>query len=91
MPKANYLDKTFHLIIEKFIATGQAPNHKEIADELGLTVPEGKKILRKLFSPLSFPGWLDPKTDNIASFAPFANSPNRHRVTIENEQKWYGQ
>ena len=91
MPKANYLDKTFHIIIERFIATGQAPNHQEIGDELGLSVPEGRKVLRKLFSPLGFPGWFEPKTDNIASFAPFSNSPNNHKLTIENEQKWYGQ
>ena len=91
MPEASNLNKLFHIIIERFIATGQAPNHKEIADALGLSGPEGRKVLRKLFSPLSFPGWFEPKTDTIASFAPFSNSSNNHKLTIENEQKWFGQ
>ncbi|MFH2063942.1 MAG: hypothetical protein ABIK15_01935 [Pseudomonadota bacterium] len=91
MPKAQYLNKTFQIILERFIATGQAPNYTEIADDLGLSALEGRKLLRKLFSPLGFPGWFQPKTDDIASFAPFNNLPNNYRLTIENEQKWFGQ
>ena len=53
MPKAQYLNKTFQIILERFIATGQAPNYTEIADDLGLSALEGRKLLRKLFSPLS--------------------------------------
>jgi hypothetical protein len=37
------------------------------------------------------PGWLHPHTDYIASFAPFNNLPTQYRITIEGQQKWFGQ
>ncbi len=86
MPKPLLLTKTFHIIIERMIATGQAPNYTEIAAELGVSTSEGRKTLRKLFSTLGFPGWFSRKTDDIESFAPFSNSSN-YRLTIEGEQK----
>jgi hypothetical protein len=91
MSKPGELDKAFHVIIEKMIATGQAPQYPEIATALGVSPEEGRKTLRKLFSTLGFPGWLDPKTDNIVSFAPFNNVPTNYRLTIDGAQKWYGQ
>ncbi len=90
MPKSVQLTKTFHLIIERMIATGLAPNYTQIAAELGVSPSEGRKILRKLFSTLGFPGWFYPKSDDIASFAPFSTTSN-YRLTIEGEQKWFGQ
>ena len=91
MSKPSQLDKTFHIIMEKMIATGQAPHYTEIAAQLEVPPAEGRKTLRKLFSTLGFPGWLYPKTDNIVSFAPFNNLPTQHRLTIDGEQKWFGQ
>ncbi|MBA4367340.1 MAG: hypothetical protein C0403_06835 [Desulfobacterium sp.] len=91
MLKSRDLAKTFHIIIERMIATGLAPNYSEIAAELGVQPLEGKKLLRNLISSLGFPGWFQPKTDNIMSFAPFSNFPNNYRLTIEGEQKWFGQ
>lgn len=91
MSKSRDLTKTFHIIIERMIATGQAPNYTEIAAKLGVHPLEGQKALHKLFSTLGFPGWFYPKTDTIMSFAPFSNVPNNHRLTIEGEQKWFGQ
>jgi hypothetical protein len=46
--------------------------------------------LRELFFP-GFAGWLFPDTDDIASFAPFSNLPTQYRITIEGQQKWFGQ
>ncbi len=91
MPKSDRLDKTFHIIMERMIATGQAPHFTEIAAKLGVPPTEGRKALRKLFSTIGFPGWLYPKTDNIVSFAPFNNLPTHYRITIDGEQKWFGQ
>ena len=91
MPGTKYLNKTFHIIVERFIATGNAPTYTEIADELGMSPSEGRKLLRKLFSSPGFTGWFHPKTDDIASFAPFNNSPNNYKLTIDGEQKWFGQ
>ncbi len=91
MPRSNKLVKTFHFILERLIATGKAPDYTQIADELGVSPQEGRKVLRKLFSTIGFPGWLTPKTDDIESFAPFNNIPNNHRLTIDGEQRWFGQ
>jgi hypothetical protein len=91
MSKPTELDLTFHIIIEKMIATGQAPHYTEIAAMLGVSADQGRKALRKLFSTLGFPGWLYPKTDSIVSFAPFNNLPTHYRLTIDGTQKWFGQ
>jgi hypothetical protein len=91
MPQSKHLNKTFHIIIERMIATGQAPNYTEISAELGISPLEGQKVLQKLFSTRGFPGWFFPNTDDIASFAPFNNSQNNYRLTIDGEQKWFGQ
>jgi hypothetical protein len=91
MAKSKHLSQTFHVILERFISTGEAPNYAQIAAELGVSGPEGQIALRKLFSTIGFPGWLQPKTDNIVSFAPFNNVETNHRITIDGEQKWFGQ
>jgi hypothetical protein len=91
MPKSIHLSKTFQFVLERMIATGQAPHYTQIAAELGVSPAEGRKVLRKLFSPISFPGWFHQKTDYIESFACFMNFPTIHRLTIEGEQKWFGQ
>ena len=91
MPQSKHLNKTFNIIIERMIATGQAPNYTEISVELEISPLEGQKVLQKLFSTRGFPGWLFPNTDEISSFAPFNNSQNNYRLTIDDEQKWFGQ
>jgi hypothetical protein len=91
MPKHQELDQTFHIIMEHLIATGQAPHYTEIAASLGVSPEKGRKVLRRLFSTLGFPGWLFPKTDSIVSFAPFNNLPTHYRLTIDGVQKWFGQ
>ena len=91
MAKSKFLPQTYHFIIERMIANGKAPNYTEISAEIGVAPEEGRKVLRKLFSTLGFPGWLSPGTDDIASFAPFNNIPTNYRLTIDGEQKWFGQ
>jgi hypothetical protein len=91
MAKSPYLNETFHVIIEQLIATGTAPNYSQLAKKLGVTPRKGQVYLRKLFSTLGFPGWLAPKSDDIVSFAPFNNIPTNYRLTIDGEQKWFGQ
>jgi hypothetical protein len=91
MREASQPDKTFHIIIERMIATGQAPHYTEIAVGLEVSPAEGREALHKLFSTRGFPGWLYPKTDNIVSFPPFNNLPTHYRLTIDGVQKWFGQ
>jgi hypothetical protein len=84
------LDRTFHFIMKQMVKTGQAPFYADIANELGVSVAEGRKALRDLFSEM-IPCWLAPGTDIITSFAPFNNLPTQYRITVEGEQKWFGQ
>lgn len=91
MPTKEILNKTFNIIIERMIATGSAPTYTDLADELGITHKEGRKILLKLINKFGFPGWFQPNSYKIASFAPFNNIPSLYRLTIEGEQKWFGQ
>ncbi len=90
MSKPSQLDKTFSFIIKNMMETGQAPFYTEIAAELGVSVEEGRKALHDLFKA-GVPGWVAPKTNYIASFAPFSNLPTQYRITIEGRQKWFGQ
>ncbi len=90
MSEPSELDKTFRIIMKRMVETGQAPHHTELAVELGISPEEGRKALHDLFSA-GIPGWLFPNTDFITSFAPFNNLPTQFRITIEGQQKWFGQ
>ena len=90
MNKPTMLDKTFHAIMQRMVETGQAPFYTDLATELSLSVEEGRKSLHDLFSS-GIPGWLYPRTDLIASFAPFNNLPTQYRITVDGQQKWFGQ
>ena len=91
MAEPTLLDRTFHVIMTRMVETGQAPHFTEIAAELGVTPREGRAALQKLFSVRGLPGRLYPKTDTIVSFAPFNNLPTPYRLTIDGQQKWFGQ
>lgn len=91
MAEPSLMDRTFHTILERMIETGQAPHYTELAAALGVSPAEGRRALHKLFSTRGFPGWLYPKTDLIVSFAPFNNLPTPFRLTIDGQQKWFGQ
>jgi len=90
MSEPTTLDRIFHLIMKRMMESGQAPHYTEIAAELKIPVEEGRKALRELFAA-GIPGWLFPNTDYITSFAPFNNLPTQYRITIEGQQKWFGQ
>ena len=91
MNEPSQLDKVFQIIMNRMVETGQAPHYIEIASELGASPEEGRKALQELFSSPMFPGWLYPNTDYITSFPPFNNLPTQHRITIDGQQKWFGQ
>jgi hypothetical protein len=90
MAESTILDRAFHVIMTRMVETGQAPFYTELASPLGLSIGESKKTLRMLFTS-GIPGWLYPRTDLIVSFAPFNNLPTQYRITIDGQQKWFGQ
>jgi hypothetical protein len=91
MNETSQLDEVFLIIMKRFVETGQAPHYTEIATELGVSPAEGQKALQELFSSPMIPAWLYPNTDYIVSFPPFNNLPTQHRITIDGQQKWFGQ
>jgi len=91
MAEPTTLDKAFHFIMKRMVETGVAPHYTEIAAELGMSVEDGRKTLHDLIAA-GIPGaWLAPGTDYIASFAPFSNLPTQYRISVDGEQKWFGQ
>jgi hypothetical protein len=90
MSKSTPPDRTFQIIMQHMVDTGQAPHYTEIARVLGVSVEEGRNALHDLFKA-GVPGWLFPNTDFITSFAPFNNLPTQYRITVDGEQKWFGQ
>lgn len=90
MSDPSLLDKTFNIIMKRMVSSGQAPHYTEIAADLGVTVDEGRQALHSLIAA-GVPGWLFPGTDLLVSMAPFNNLPNQYRITIDGEQKWFGQ
>ncbi len=90
MNEPSELDRAFHIIMKRMVKTGQAPHYTEVAAELGGSPEEARKALHNLFSA-GVPGWVFPNTDLIVSFAPFNNLPTQFRITIDGEQKWFGQ
>ena len=90
MAEPNALDKTFNLIMRRMVDTGQAPHYTDLAAELGLDVEQGRQALHDLFNA-RIPGWLYPNTDLICSFAPFNNLPTQYRISVDGQQKWFGQ
>ncbi|MCL5405558.1 MAG: hypothetical protein M1398_02350 [Deltaproteobacteria bacterium] len=90
MSDAALMDRTYHMIMKRMVDTGVAPHYTEIAAELGLGVEEGRKAVHDLFA-LGINGWLFPGTSLIVSFAPFNNLPTQYRISVDGQQKWFGQ
>jgi hypothetical protein len=91
MSSPSLLDNLYHAILTRMVQSGQAPHFTELAGELTVPVEDAREALHDLVS-LGIPGiWLFPDTDYISSFAPFSNLPTQYRITVNGEQKWFGQ
>jgi hypothetical protein len=91
MEDKDQLDKTYHCIMETLVQRGYAPHYTEIANKFGVKPDEGKKLLHDLINTRVMPMWLYPGTDLLVSFAPFNNLPTQYQITVEGQQKWFGQ
>jgi hypothetical protein len=85
------LDRAFHFTMRRFVETGQAPHHIELAADLGVAVEDGRRLLHEVVEGGYNSAWFYPDTDYITSFAPFHNLPTPYRITIEGAQKWFAQ
>lgn len=90
MEDATLVQRAYTAVIEHFIRTGRAPHYTEVAAILGLSPEEAGKAQRKA-AESSLACWFAKDTDYVESWAPFSNVPTHYLVTINGEQKWYGQ
>ena len=86
----NMLDRAYFTTMQSFITTGRAPHYTELAAALGLSMEEGRQLLRELMQS-GIPAWQHPGTDDVVSFAPFHSLPTQYRITIDGQQKWFAQ
>ena len=72
------------------VQTEHSPHYSELARDLGVSHEESQAVLCDLMAT-GYPGWLDANTNWIITLCPFSNVPNQYRITVEGEQKWFGQ
>ncbi len=90
MDKTTLVQRAYTTVLEQLIKTGRAPHYTELGNILGLRPDEAKQAQRAA-AESSIGCWFVQDTDYVESWAPFSNVPTHYLVTIEGEQKWYGQ
>ena len=91
MADRELLARMYHASISRNVTDGRAPHYTELAKELGLS-PEDARVALHDLEKVGVPGfWLEPNTDLIGSLAPFSNRPTQYLISVDGEQKWYGQ
>ena len=91
MADTQTLDKAYHVIMSRLVETGQAPHYSELATALGCPIEEGRQIVHDLAGTAGNSIRLNPDTDWIATFSPFSLIPTPYRITVDGQQKWFGQ
>ena len=89
MAEAKALDAGFHFIITRMVDTGEAPHYSEVARYLSLSVDEGRSLIHAIASNGAIR--LHPDADLIESAQPFSSIPTQYRITVDGQQKWFGQ
>lgn len=84
------VQRAYTAVVEHFIQTGRAPHFTELARTLDVRPDEAKQAQHKA-AESSIGCWFVQGTDYVESWAPFSNVPTQYLVTIDGEQKWYGQ
>ncbi len=90
MEEAAWVQRAYTAVVEHFVKTGRPPHYTELAATLGLRPEEARKLQRKA-ADSSIACWFVKDTDYVESWAPFSNVPTQYLVTMNGDQKWYGQ
>ncbi len=90
MAQPEQVQRAYTAIMRHALETGAAPHYTGLAKMLGVTPDEARELQAE--AARSAAGcWISYDTDYVHSFAPFSNLPTQYRVSVEGEQKWYGQ
>ncbi|MCL1594322.1 MAG: organomercurial lyase [Actinomycetia bacterium] len=73
-----------------FIETGRAPHYTELSISLGVP-PETALALQRGAAEVGVGSWMLANTDYVECWAPFSNVPTQHLISVDGEQRWYGQ
>ncbi len=90
MAEATTMDGAYHFIITRMVDTGQAPHYSDLADHLSLSIDDGRRVLHEL-AESSGAVRLNPEADLIEAVPPFSSIPTQYRITVDGQQKWFGQ
>jgi hypothetical protein len=90
MEEAALVQQTYTAVVDHFVKTGRAPHYTDLAGILHVS-PERALRLQRDAAQSSLACWFVRETDYVESWAPFSNVPTHYLVTIDQEQKWYGQ
>ncbi len=90
MEEAAWVQRVYTSVVEHFVKTGRAPHYTELAGTLGLRPDEARQLQHKA-AESSVGCWFANDIDYVQSWAPFSNIPTHYFVTIQGNQKWYGQ
>jgi len=90
---------TYYAILSGFVRDGRALHYTDLAVTLGLRPEAARQAQQELLAALTggdFAAaggahWAHPDTDYIASFSPFSNLATQYPISIDGQQKWYGQ
>jgi hypothetical protein len=90
MEETALVQRAYTAVVEHFVKTGRAPHFTELAGILGVQ-PEEARQLQHRAADSSIASWFVKDTDYVESWAPFSNVPTHYLITVNGEQKWYGQ
>ncbi len=85
------LGRVYHAIMSGFVENGRAPHYTELAVAFGVTAEAAFELQRGMLDEFGGPHWADSGSGLIACFDPFSNIPTQYRISIDGEQKWYGE
>ena len=69
---------------------GRAPHYTELSKVLGVSVDRSRE-LQHAAAKAGIGSWFLEGADFVECWAPFSNIPTNHLITIDGEQRWYGQ
>lgn len=90
MPDPADVQRAYTAVLEHLVASGRAPHYTELAERIAVPVEDARELQRAA-AKAAVGCWISHDTDYVGSWAPFSNLPTQYLVSVDGEQKWYGQ